>query len=357
MATHKKDQATTSPPPAETPLFRDILGQERVLNYLKTAWRQGRLAHAYLFLGPDGVGKTGVARALAAALNCDQPQEEGDACGVCPSCRRMSAGTHPDFLVITPEESKTQIGIEQIREFRRLTAYPPMGGGWRVALIKPAEALTAISDAAANALLKTLEEPPPQHLIILAAVGEADLLPTVVSRCQKLNFAPLPVSLVAQELTRRRGLAPAQAALVAALSGGSLGRALALDAEELLTHRRRVFSDLEQMSLGKIGPILQWAQRLAKNRPELENFLILAQLWYRDLLLAHFQAPSHLLAHQDCLEDLKKGGAQGRPRTWFAQIAALGAAQRHLQANLNPELTLDILGLRLQRREPRHDPR
>ncbi|MBM4276234.1 MAG: DNA polymerase III subunit delta', partial [Deltaproteobacteria bacterium] len=265
----------SGPPPM---FFRDILGQERVLTYLKTAWRVGRLAHAYLFLGPEGVGKASVARALAAALNCAQPLPEHDACGTCPSCRRMAAGTHPDFLVIAPEPSKTQIGIEKIRDFRRLTAYPPLGGGWRVALIKPAEALTAQSDAAANALLKTLEEPPEHNLIILAATVEGDLLPTVVSRCQKLPFAPLPAALIAQELARCRGLAPAQAALVAALSGGSLGRALAMDPEELLNQRRQVLADLEQMAQGSVTAVLEWAGRLAKarpdkSRPELDHFL------------------------------------------------------------------------------------
>ena len=157
MATNKQDQATTAPPaPQESGLkfFREILGQDWVVSHLKSAMLGGRLSHAYLFLGPGGVGKAATARALAAALNCAQPGADGDACGTCPSCRRMQAGTHPDFLVISTEEGKTQIKIEVIRELRRLTEYPPLGGGWRVVLIKPAEALTAQSDAAANALLK-----------------------------------------------------------------------------------------------------------------------------------------------------------------------------------------------------------
>ncbi len=327
------------------------------MSHLKTAWLSGRLAHAYLFLGPAGVGKATTARALAAALNCAQPAEDGDACGVCPSCKRLNAGTHPDFLVISPEGSQAQIKIEQIRELRRLTGYPPLGGGWRVVLIKPAEALSALNDAAANALLKTLEEPPSRHLLVLTGRGEADLLPTIVSRCHKLAFAPLPTALIIRELASRRGLATPQAALVAALSGGSLGRALALDPEELIKQRDQVLAELDSFKQGAATAVLDWAQRLTKNRADLDNFLLLAQLWYRDLLLTHFQAPDNLLAHQDLRPALSREQAAGRPKTWFANFTALGVAQRELAANLNPELTLDIMGLRLQRQGNLHDPR
>jgi DNA polymerase-3 subunit delta' len=205
--------------------------------------------------------------------------------------------------------------------------------------------------------LKTLEEPPPQHLLVLTARGEADLLPTIVSRCHKLAFAPLPSALIIQELENRHSLPRSQAGLVAALSGGSLGRALALDPEELVRQRDQVLSDLAHLNRGATGEVLAWAQRLTKNRADLNNFLLLAQLWYRDLLLSHFQAPTGLLAHQDLLPALEQARAGGAPATWFANFTALGTAQRHLQANLNPELTLDILGLRLQRRGNPHESR
>jgi DNA polymerase-3 subunit delta' len=359
MAANQKESTMTPGPAPEGGLryFREILGQDWVVSHLKTAMAAGRLSHAYLFLGPAGVGKATTARALAGALNCEDLGADGDACGSCPSCRRMQAGTHPDFLVITPEEGKTQIKIDVIRELRRLTEYPPLGGGWRVVLIKPAEALTAQSDAAANALLKTLEEPPERHLLVLTARGEAELLPTIVSRCHKLAFAPLPSALIIQELEKRRSLERPRAALVAALSGGSLGRALALDPEELVRQRDQALADLARLGRGATGEVLAWAQRLTKNRADLTNFLVLAQLWYRDLLLRHFQAPTGLLAHQDLLPALERARTEDAPGIWFANCAALAAAQRHLQANLNPELTLDILGLRLQRRGNLHESR
>jgi len=209
---------------------------------------------------------------------------------------------------------------------------------------------------AANALLKTLEEPPERHLLLLTAQVEADLLPTVVSRCHKLAFVPLPAALVARELRERRGLAPPQARLLAALSGGSLGRALTLDPEAILAQRRQVLADLEALSGGSASLAFDWAQRLAKSRPDLDYFLSLAQLWYRDLLLYRFRAPKSLLAHQDLLPEMAREAAAPLDRL-FQQFTALGTAQRHLQANLNPELTLDILGLRLQRRGQSHAAR
>lgn len=324
--------------------FRDIVGQDWVLSFLKQAMASGFLPHALLFVGPAGVGKASTARALAQAVNCQEVRPDGDACGACPSCRLLAAGTHPDFLQISPEGEgvNPQIKIEQIRELRRQTGFAPFAGKWRVVVLKPAEAM---NEAAANALLKTLEEPPPQNLFILTASGERDLLPTIVSRCRRLTFQALPLRLVVAELQRRRGMNDNEALLVAAIHGGSLGPALAEDLPALLAAREQMCTDLEGLEKGRISQLLDWAAAQAKKGLEIGRFLLLAQLWYRDLLVLACQGDRGQLINQDRAAALVQQQRQ-LPRTVILQrLQALNRLQRQLRSNVNVELAINAFAL------------
>jgi len=330
--------------------FRDLLGQERVLGFLKQALASGRLPHALLFTGPAGVGKASTALALAQTLNCQDRRPDLDACGHCRSCRLFAAGHHPDLIRISPEGEgvNAQIKIEQIRELRRQTDFAPFAGTWRVVLLKPAEAMNA---AAANALLKTLEEPPADNLFILAASGEADLLPTIVSRCRRLVFNALPQSVVVQQLQTQRGLPPAAAVLVAAMHGGSLGPALAEDLETLLAARQQMWADLEVLQSGSVGPVLDWAAARAKKGDELERFLLLAQLWYRDLLVLASQGPPTQIINQDCQARLDQELASRSRPVILHRLHILQTLQRQLRTNVNVELALNAFALQWRRPE------
>jgi DNA polymerase-3 subunit delta' len=337
-------------PNTENPSFKDIVGQDHPLSFLKNALSIGQLPHAFLFLGIDGIGKTSTAMALAQALNCEQRGPDQDACGQCRSCRRFAGGNHPDFQVISPdsESAQPQIKIEQIRELRRQLGFRPLAGQWRVVLVKPAEAM---NEPAANALLKTLEEPPQGNLLILTAVSEANLLPTIVSRCRKLTFAPLPPALVVLELIRRRGLDEPQARLAAAITCGSLGQALQLELAELLEQRDQAVAVLAKLQGGTASEILDWAAASSKKNPGLERFFQLAYLWYRDLLALQCGAPAAGLVNQDRLEVLTRDLQGNTPEAIFSRIDALSQARRHLRGNLNVELTLDRLGFQLRQFE------
>ena len=203
-----------------------VVGQERALSLLRMYIGAGAVPQGLLFSGEEGVGKEKAARAFAAALLCRNPGAEG-ACGSCPDCRLLASGAHPNFFFITPE---TQfLRIDEIRALQEELALKAFSDRPRAAILCPADRMTP---QAANALLKTLEEPPPGAHLILVAHRAAVLMPTIVSRCQRIPFFPLPVGTVAEILSRRPdaggGVPLPVIRLAAAVSGGSPGRALSL---------------------------------------------------------------------------------------------------------------------------------
>jgi DNA polymerase-3 subunit delta' len=328
--------------------LKDILGQERVIGFLKRALQSDQMPHALLFIGNEGVGKGSTALALAQALNCENRQSDQDACGQCRSCRFFAAGGHPDYWQISPdgESGQPQIKIEQIRELRRQVGYHPLAGSWRVVLLKPAETL---NEAAANALLKTLEEPPAGNLFILTASGDRDLLPTIVSRCRRLTFSAIPQSILIRELQDRKGLGPEQASLVAAINYGSLGRALAEDLPDLLAKRDQVVNELGLLQEGSTGQVLQWATDKGKKAVKLDSFIVFARLWYRDLLALTCQATPGQLVNQDRLADLVSQEQHLTSTVILGRLEALSSLQRQVRANLNIELALNNFSLQWRR--------
>ncbi|HNU75334.1 MAG TPA: DNA polymerase III subunit delta', partial [Deltaproteobacteria bacterium] len=167
-------------------MWRNIVGHESLIGTLRTFVLTGKLPHALLFAGPAGVGKTMVAREFFKAVNClDSP---GDACDACRSCVKMDSGSHPDFIMVGPSDNRTVITIEHIRGVISEVSLKPFEARFRFVVIEPAERM---NNPAANALLKTLEEPPGATLIVLVTHNPILLLPTIVSRCQVLRFTPL----------------------------------------------------------------------------------------------------------------------------------------------------------------------
>ena len=215
------------------PHFDRLAGHEAHKRVLTAAALSGRVAHAYLFSGPEGVGKRLCALAFARLLNCTAPEDEEQG-RACPSCRKIERNTHPDVFVLEPEGSK-EIKVGQIREqVEERLQRTPVEGRYKVAVVDDAHRMNA---AAQNAFLKTLEEPPPRTVMVLVTEEPGALLPTVRSRCQHLVFSPLPLDEVSRELEARGVLAGQEALEAAAIAGGSLGRALRMDGEALALAR------------------------------------------------------------------------------------------------------------------------
>lgn len=259
-----------------------ILGHARVLDRLRGALSRGDLHHALLFEGPSGVGKRAVAEWLVALANCRSPVT-GEPCGACPPCRQLAAGTFPDAIRLEPDPEKATatIAVEDVREVIRVAGYHRYGGARRFVIVDPAEAM---APAAANALLKTLEEPPDGTGFILVATSVAGLLPTIRSRCQRVRFGPVAEADLAAWLVDR-GVDDAVA--VAARAEGCPGRALRL-AGEGLVERMALRDGLLRALAGDVGGVFAFADDVAGDggraewRPRVEALLEVIEDLVRD---------------------------------------------------------------------------
>lgn len=218
--------------------------QQALWQSLAARLAEARLPHALLFAGPEGLGKRHLATTLAASLLCEQRTSDGLPCGECNACHLFALGNHPDYLHLRPEEEKRTIGVDQIRDLASFFSLKSHYGTHKVVVLEPADVMTG---AAANALLKTLEEPTPGSFLVLCSDQPASLLATIRSRCQKQLFSPVAevnaVPWLEQQLHDRP-----QAQLLFALSGGLPLKALALAEEGRLASRTTVLADIDALS-------------------------------------------------------------------------------------------------------------
>lgn len=217
----------------------DVIGHEWAIELFRRQLAQGRTRQAYLICGPDGVGKRRLAIAMAAALNCLNPPAPGESCGECRACRLIQAGGYPDLHQVESDREGGVLKVDQIRELQRQLALAPFEGRWRLALLLRFHEANA---SAANALLKTLEEPASQVILILTARAPEGLLPTIVSRCEMIALRPVPAVEIAAAL-EARGVDPDRAGLAAVLAGGRPERALLLASDDRALARRRQLGD------------------------------------------------------------------------------------------------------------------
>lgn len=316
--------------------FNDIIGQQIQLAILRGALSNSRLHHAYLLLGPEGVGKHLVAIGLAKALHCDELKN--DFCGSCVNCRRIEDGNHPDVRVIEPLAGKKEISIQQIRDLERELRYHSFSGKRKIAIIDPATLLNLSSQ---NALLKTLEEPPQDCLIILIAPNAGGLLPTLRSRCLCLFFAPLSRQEIAGYLQTHQGMSGADAEFVAALGMGSIGAALALDKTELMEKRKIWTAMLGALKTNDYHGAMAAAEALAASRDEALSFLKWAEAWYRDLLHYNVAEDTDELVNLDMHTHIEQQSARLGVEPALSAIARTTSAAARIQRNLNRRMVLE----------------
>jgi DNA polymerase III subunit delta' len=330
--------------------FRAIAGHRPLLELLSRATARGTLPPSLIFAGPEGVGKRLTAMALAQALNCEHPieaEDSRDACGICASCKRIARGVHADILIIEPGDSGS-IKVDQVREAIDRSMYRPFEGRRRVVIVDEADALMS---EAQNALLKTLEEPPSASVFVLITNRPDVLLPTVRSRCQQLRFGPLTPGEVTAVLIRDHGLDAADAHAAAAASDGSVGRALAVSADDA-NEARDAAARLLQAAASSQDPRrrLDGAKVLtggSGDRDELTRRLLALSSLIRDMGLLLSRADDRTLANADLKPQLQ---ALIRSFDGHRTLRAFETVDRALSAldrNASPKIVADWLALNI----------
>lgn len=320
--------------------LKEIIGHQENINTLLKAVQFGKVAHAYLFVGTDGVGKNTTARAFAKGLLCEQPLA-GQSCNHCKSCHQFNSDNHPDFYTVVP--SGVTIKLEQIHQMQKSVGYRSYQGGRQVYIIEQCDVMTL---EAANALLKTLEEPQGNTVFILTSSRPYAVLPTILSRCQQFWFKPMAVAEIVAGLERYTDVSPEQKQMLAIMAGGSLGRALQLSTADMHTSRRQVLTLLEMVQRGGLVELLQQGAELATERSAVLDWVELLQLWLRDLLVWHLTEDQSLLINIDLTTELTNT-TQYSVEQLLGMLEETERARMRLEAKGNVRLVVEVLLLQL----------
>jgi len=340
--------------------FKELAGHAHAIDFLRRTIASGREGASIILHGPDGVGRRALALSLAQALNCGV--EPGEGCGRCDVCRRIAhvergkidegdhkgdareTTRHADVRIVVP--GKEEIRIDAIRDLRQRAQRRPFEGKRSVFIVDPAERMTT---EAANALLKTLEEPPPSSCLILIASDPDALLPTVRSRCRLLALHPLSTADLVAHLVKAASLTQEEAHLVATLSGGRPGRALRFDLDAYRSAREAVLEILDRLVERRPrAHVLKDAEVLGSREDDrfIEASLEILETLLRDAMVLMTTGEASHVVNRDILDALRRLGGELGDRIPDA-MRRIAEARRDLGWNVNKQLLLEVLLLDL----------
>ncbi|MYC27178.1 MAG: DNA polymerase III subunit delta' [Nitrospira sp. SB0662_bin_26] len=321
--------------------FADVIGQDGPKKKIRTALAQQAIGHAYLFSGDDGIGKRLMALRFAQALSCETPpaSSQPDSCGHCRACEQIDSGTYPDLLIIEPEQDKAnpQIKIDRVREIERHVIYRPLLSARKICIIDDADRLNA---NAANAFLKTLEDPPEHSLFILVTSRPLRLLATVRSRCLTLRFSPATPAEFEGALALKQATATEDARFLSRVCGNRIGVALRTDLAELRSRHDRFFDLCRSETLAHTTAVLQQAEELSKAQP-FPDVIDWLSHGLRDVLLMTLGTRQDLLLHQSHIPLLEQIAASLTPADVVELMDVLQTLEQAPTQNLNLQLCLE----------------
>ncbi len=330
-----------------------ISGHRRPIQMLKRAGESGRVAHAYVFHGPEGVGKEKVAFWFAKLLNCTSPDEQADPCYRCENCMRIEKMTHPDVRLVAPEHTLVERGIVQpqgrrqpsdqiragqIEELADLFRHKPYQGKWKVVVVIESDRMNLHCQ---NRFLKTLEEPNQASLIILVSSHPASLLPTVWSRCQGLSFGPLDKHRLMRYLSEQLDVQPQAAEVLASMSYGSVDRAVDLYNADILEARDRMAQALGAVPKSDMAELLENAKTLGQSRQEVECSLDLMEMWLRDVLFIKTEVGAELVLNHDRLDWMNAQARNFDATQLLVLIDRIRESRKTLKVYANPQMIME----------------
>ena len=323
--------------------FGHIIGHESIIQHLQNAIISNKVSHAYIFHGEDGMGKKLLASAFAKALQCEEKGIEP--CNRCKSCMQADSGNHPDIIRVTHE--KVSIGVDDIRlQVNADIQVKPYSSPYKIYIIDDADKLT---EQAQNALLKTIEEPPEYAVILLLTSSISVILPTILSRCVTLNLKPVDKQAIKEFLMEEHHIPDYIAEVAASFSGGNVGKAIKYasseDFEQMKGNVLHILKYIDEMELYEV---VSGLKVLTADKNNIEDYIDLMILWYRDVLMFKATMDPDLLLYKDELTFIKK---QANIRSYEGVdriIQAMEKAKIRLRANVNFDIAIELMLLTIK---------
>lgn len=325
--------------------FKDIIGQESIKKHLQTAIKTGNLSHAYIINGEYGSGRQTIASALAKTIQCQSKTDDTDACGVCTSCKQAESHNHPDIKYITHD--KTSISVNDIREqLNNDISIKPYSSEYKIYIIPDANKMT---EQAQNALLKTIEEPPVYAIIILLTENCDSLLPTIRSRCVTLTMNPIEKDKICTYLENKFQLESEQAQIAANYCQGNIGKAIRFaSSSDFIEMKNQVLKLLKNLDSMDIASIIDTIKEFSTHKNDINDYLDLMLLWYRDVLMFKVTKDANLLLYSDEYSAISEQATKRDYENIENIIAAIDKAKVRLKANVNFDVTIELMILAMK---------
>ena len=324
--------------------FKDIVGHEQIIWHLKNAVSTGKISHAYMFNGEQGSGKKLLANLFAMTLQCEEGGTEP--CMKCRSCRQALTGNHPDIIRVSHEKPNT-IGVEDIRgQVNGDIQIRPYNGKYKIYIISDADRMTV---QAQNAILKTIEEPPGYAVLMLLANNADMMLPTILSRCVRLNLKAVKDGDIKEYLMKNMQIPDYQAEISAAFAQGNVGKAVKLASSDKFNEMKQdVLELLRYMDRMELYEIMDAVKRINAYREDMDDFLDLLTVWFRDVLLFKATLDAGSLIFKDELPAIQKRARTSSYEGLEEIIRAIDRARVRLKANVNFDIVLELLLLTIK---------